>query len=155
MIWGGSIARRLVVVGMCCLTVLGAAPRLDCHCPDRACQVSCESGLPGSCCVATAEKEPTTPQHACCCHCNRPASQPQGDNPIARRTPCHCDMQVVRDAQLPVVRNAGHMTSPLVAWIPADDVCLVLSRPVPHGDRSLINGLPPDDPVSRAQILRL
>jgi hypothetical protein len=64
-------------------------------------------------------------------------------------------MQVVRDAQLPVVRNTGHTTTTLVAWIPADDVSLVLSRPVPHGDRSLFNGLPPDDPVSRAQILRL
>lgn len=155
MIWGGSIARRVVAVGMCCLTMLGAAPRLDCHCPDRACQVSCESGLPGSCCAAATKSKPTTAQHACCPRCNRPASQSPGESPVVHRTHCHCDMQVVRDAQLPVVCNAGHVTSPLVAWIPADDVSPVLSRLVLHGDRSLFNGLPADDPVSRAQILRL
>jgi hypothetical protein len=135
----GLLLRRLVVVGMCCLTVLGAAPRLNCLCPSLACQAACESGL------GALQQD-----QSCCCH--HEADEPTDGGPNAAG--CQCDWRVSQDQIAPAVR-ADAPQQPLVCWLsPAND-SLTSGPRWSQDDLALASGLPPDDPVSRAQILRL
>src|SRR5262245_10492576 len=91
MIPSSSVARWLVVVGMSCLTMLGAAPRLVCPCPNRSCQLVCEQPLAH---VFTAVDADCADPPACCCHHDRPADKPEHGQAL-RSTVCHCQMQLV------------------------------------------------------------
>ena len=152
MIPSGFIARWIVAVGMCCLTVLGAAPRLNCLCPDGQCQMACEQPLANQVCAAVIEPD----QHpSCCCH-HEPRPVPNSDDvPVWHNSGCHCQMHVVQSELTPVVRNDGKLPLPVALWLASDHLSLSLGRAESRPDRSHFTGLPPDDPVSRAQILRL
>jgi len=147
----GFIARWFVAVGMCCLTVLGAAPRLDCLCPDLACQSACEQPLAGILGEGAVECDQ---QPACCCHHEERSPQPD-NGPACHNSGCHCEMQVVQDERTLAVRNDGKLPPPSVLWLASDTLTSELTDPELRLDRSLFTGLPPDDPVSRAQILRI
>ena len=152
MIPSGFIARWIVAVGMCCLTVLGAAPRLDCLCPDGQCQLACEQPLADQICPAVSEAD----QHpSCCCHHEPQPAPNSDDSPVWHKSGCHCQMQVVQNELSPAVRNDGKLPPTVPLWLASDRLALSLSRPELRSDRSQFTGLPPDDPVSRAQILRL
>jgi hypothetical protein len=137
----GLFLRRLLVGGMCCLSVVGAAPRLDCLCPIAECQVACESGL-----VAPPQDKP------CCCR--HGADAPQSGGSAAKPAGCPCDLHLKQGHVTPVVQ-ADAPPQPLVCWLdPASDSSV--SGPQGwHECRTISSGLPPDDPVSRAQILRI
>ena len=142
-----SISRRVFAIGMSCVIVVGTAPRLDCLCPDIACQFGCEHLLAGP----KAETPPAKP--ACCCnHSQKPV--PPVNGLAAGDSGCHCDMQVVQEKS-PLARQPNQESTPQVLWLAADELTLSQSRPELRPGRSLFTGLPPDDPVSRAQILRL
>jgi len=64
-------------------------------------------------------------------------------------------MQVVQDERMLAVRNDGKLPPPSVLWLASDTLTSELTDPELRLDRSLFTSLPPDDPVSRAQILRL
>jgi hypothetical protein len=152
MISSGFIARWIVAVGMCCLTVLGAAPRLDCLCANAQCQMACEHPLASSVCAPVSESDQRA---SCCCH-HEPKPAPKSDDvPVWHNSGCHCQMHVDQSELTPVVRNDGKLPPPVVLWLASDRLTLSLSRPELRINRSRITGLPPDDPVSRAQILRL
>ena len=137
----GLFLRRLLAGGMCCLTVLGAAPRLDCLCPIAECQVACELGL-----VAPPQDKP------CCCH--HGADAPKTSGCETGPAGCPCDLHLRQDHVTPVVQDDAPQ-QPLVCWLdPASDS--LASAPRWRQDcRTIASSLPPDDPVSRAQILRI
>jgi hypothetical protein len=138
----GLFSRRILAVGMCCLTMLGAAPRLDCLCASVACQTACESAM----LVTRPHDQP------CCCH--HDTETPTNGAPEAAPIGCHCDLQVSQDHVAPVVRDDAPQP-PLVLWLsPASDLLTSMGQGV-HDDLAFSSGLPPDDPVSRAQILRI
>lgn len=138
----GLLLQRFLTVGMCCLTVLGAAPRLDCLCVSVACQTACESAT-----LVTAPHD-----KSCCCH--RDERIPTSDAPEAKPTDCHCDMQVSQEQVAPVVRDDAPQP-PLVFWLCPATSTLTSGRQWLQDCLAIASGLPPDDPVSRAQILRL
>ena len=147
MVLAPSISRRLAAIGMSCLIVVGTAPRVDCLCPEIACQFDCEHFFAGR----ATQTEPA--KAACCCnHAQEPA--PPVDGLAAGDSGCHCDMQVVQEKS-PLARQPDQESTAQVLWLAADELTLSLARPELRCDRSLFTGLPPDDPVSRAQILRL
>ena len=137
----GLFLRRFFALGMCCLTVLGAAPRLDCLCPSVACQVACESGI-----VAPLQDKP------CCCQ--HGADAPNRGGREASPAGCPCDWQLTQDHATLVVQDDAPQQPP-VCWLnPASDS--LASGPQWWQEcRTIASSLPPDDPVSRAQILRL
>ena len=147
----GFTTRWIAVVGMCCLTLLGAAPRIDCLCPDGACQLACEQLLAPLLDEAAAE---CAEKPVCCCHHDQSLPQSSGE-PAIQASGCHCDLQVVQDQSSPAARNDGKLPPPLVIWLASDDGASTASGPARPLDRHFFTGLPPDDPVSRAQILRL
>jgi len=152
MIPSGCVARWTVAVGMCCLTVVGAAPRVDCLCPDGQCQMACEQPLADRVCAVVGESDQ---QPSCCCH-HEPKPAPKSDGaPVCHKSGCHCQMHVVQNDLSPAVRNDGKLPPPIAWWLTGDRLTLSLSRLELRPDRSDFTGLPPDDPVSRAQILRL
>jgi hypothetical protein len=62
---------------------------------------------------------------------------------------------VIQSELSPAVRYDGKLPPPVPMWLTSDCLSISLSRPELRPDRSRFTGLPPDDPVSRAQILRL
>jgi hypothetical protein len=93
-------------------------------------------------------------QPACCCHRKEHSPQP-GDGPACHRSGCHCEMQVVQAKLTLAAVNDGKLPPPSVLWLASDPLVPFLTQPELRTDRSLLSGHPPDDPVSRAQILRL
>ena len=138
----GLFLRRFLAAGMCCLTVLGAAPRLDCLCASAACQVACESGL----LVAAAHEK------SCCCH--HAADTPKNGESEAKSAGCQCDLHLTQDHVSPVVRDDAPQ-QPLVLWLSPASVSLASGTQWRQDCRTIASVLPPDDPVSRAQILRI
>jgi hypothetical protein len=148
----GCIARWIVAVGMCCLTALGAAPRLDCLCPNAQCQMACKQPLANNVCAPVSESDQ---QLTCCCH-HEPKPAPKSDDvPVWHNSGCHCQMHVVQNELLSAVRIDGKLPPPVAQWLASDHLSLSLCRAELRPDRSQFTGLPPDDPVSRAQILRI
>jgi hypothetical protein len=149
MISSGTMARWFAFVGMSCLTVLGAAPRLDCLCADQSCQIACEQPLahvlPGAPCAS----EP-----ACCCHQDQPAPEPD-HGPALEPAGCHCQMQIVGTKLSAPERVAAKQPLLQTSWLHGDALELAAAQTAPTFRYGRFAGLPPDDPVSRAQILRL
>ena len=144
------IPRPFAAIGMCCLIVFGSAPRIDCLCPDSVCQFSCEFMFSQATNVSKREHKP-----ACCCNHEAQPVPNSGDGPTWHNAGCDCQMHVVRCELAPAVRNDGKLPPPVALWLASDRLALSLSRPGLRPDRSQFTGLAPDDPVSRAQILRL
>ena len=150
MISSGIPIRWLTAVGMSCLTVLNAAPRLDCLCPDRTCQIACELAFP----AAPVADLNCAAERACCCH-HKPASAPSDDDSACRSSGCRCQMQVVLESTTPAVCSEGRQPLHLTGWLADFGLLSYLGHAEPHGEPGYVSDLPPDDPVSRAQILRL
>lgn len=150
MIPSAFVARWLVVVGMSCLTVLGAAPRLDCLCPNRSCQLVCEQPLTAvpAAAVECAEQRP------CCCR-HQPAAPQSDQDPACRSSGCHCQMQVVLTEMTPAVRTEGKQPLLPTGWLSGDTQLSLSGQAEPSRELGHFTDLPPDDPVSHAQILRL
>ena len=157
MIQCGILARWFAFVGMSCLTVLGAAPRLDCLCPNRSCQVACEQPLAH---VLPAADSDCISEPACCCRSDQPAAESDHDavpdhGPALEPVGCRCQMQIAGTNLSAPERVAAKQPLSQTSWLNGDVVGLAAAQSAPSCLHGRFTGLPPDDPVSRAQILRL
>lgn len=145
------LARWFAFVGMSCLTVLGAAPRLDCLCPDRSCQIDCERPLAH---VLPAADSNCIGEPACCCRRDQPNPAPDCA-PALEPEGCHCQILIVGTELSAPERVAAKQPLAQTSWLNGDVVELAAAQSAPSCMHGRFTGLPPDDPVSRAQILRL
>jgi len=143
-----QIPRKFSAAVLCCLVLVGGLPRAWCLCPDAECRAACDAGLGP---LATAAEE-----HAGCPHCRCHQKEQDGgsDQPGFSASQCPCSMHVAQ-AVLPSAGRDVEMPTASIAWLAPAEVEQGLSVSAERVDRSRLLQLPPDDPVSRAQILRL
>ena len=147
MISSGIVARWFAFVGMSCLTVLGAAPRLDCLCADQSCQIACEQPLAHV--LPTADSDCSS-ERACCCHHDQPAPEP-AHGPALEPAGCHCPMQIVGTKLSAPERVAAKQPLSQTSWLNGDELELAAAQTAPTFRYGRFTGLPPDDPVSRGK----
>jgi hypothetical protein len=146
-----SIPNRSFVLALCGLVLVGSMPRVGCICASGEFCVDCSTNANCTPSAVGAKTEPT-----CCCCETAPAVARHGaesKGPALDRCPC---IKVV--TQLPITsasRQPFECQSPLVSWLPGHEDLLELSRAADSLALAAGDHLPPDDPVSRAQILRL
>jgi hypothetical protein len=143
----GSISRWLSTGGLCCLMVVGGLPRSWCLCPEEACRIACDSRA-NVLALAGARDDSS----GCRC-CDKPADSGPGTPQIAG-TACACQVQVTQVVLVTAGRDAQVKAESPALWVATAEHSLLAGA-----DRTVLAspvfGPPPDDPVSRAQILRL
>jgi hypothetical protein len=146
-----QIPRRFSAAALCCLLLVGGLPRMWCLCPDADCRAACNAGA--------APLAPEHSQPACCPRCaSQPSEQGETDGNLPGFSGSECPCQVlVAQLVLPSAPRAVEMTAASVQWLARGDAGQQLrpGRSAEHSISAVVINLPPDDPVSRAQILRL
>ena len=153
MMFGGMISRWFSMGGLCCLVVLGGLPRAWCLCPDAACRLACDTRS-----NLLAATMPSKSAPACCC-CDR--SQPAANLPAELPSPhcaaadCACEMHVTQLVLVAADRDVQSESARPAIWMASTDVAALVRNLSEAAAPAAKVALPPDDPVTRAQILRL
>lgn len=152
MFLGSFISRQVSVGGLCCLMVISGLPRSWCLCPDEACRTACNARSNPLAVPAPSE---STPAECCCCEQAARTDEAPADALHLARNQCACQMHVTQLVLLKADRDIQSEAFPLVLWVAS--ATLDPSLGDLHHDTlaNLLAGLPPDNPVTRAQILRL
>lgn len=142
-----SITDRLLALALCGLAAVGGMPRLGCLCTNAA---ACDACRQATCTVCSSSH---VMQHQCCCQ--KQDQEPPASDGMSCRVPggCNCEKfteQTVLTAVKRDVTGATNHAQPV-----ATEPFRTLNRARSAPECVLLCHLPPDDPVSRCQILRL
>ena len=140
--------RKFSAAALCCLVLVGGLPRAWCLCPDAECRAACDAGLGP---LAIAAEEPAGCPH---CRCHQKVQDAGGQQPGFSASQCPCPMHVAQ-VVLPSAGRDIEGPTAAIAWLATDEVERGLSASAERIHRATFLERPPDDPVSRAQILRL
>ena len=147
---GSSIlvnVRKYLAVGIAALMVVGGSPRAGCDCQDDACRAACARvGLLPI--VATSSK-----QMSCACCCHEVANLVPHPMAWVDSSVCHCQKFFERVELLSAPRPI-ELYGDFTNQEPSAETFGVRRLVLPIAWTSPPT-LPPDDPVSRAQILRI
>ncbi len=143
--------RKPISLTLAGLMLAGGVPRLVCVCLSAECRATCE--LNGF--NYFAQRKHAAQSQGCCC-CKENVETASGD-PTVAADPCgrQCETIVKHTELSPTPRATELGASPLVTWLATSE-----GFPPQHqrsfvGDWDSPLRVPPDDPVSRAQILRI
>jgi hypothetical protein len=141
--------RKLLSSAFAALMVMGGTPRIECACPNAECRAACaQRGFS----VAVVPIRGEEPRCSCCCAPLATGPQTTSDASISS---CRCETFVKRTGLLSSPSGSTSKSDLAVAWQPTSDVSgnYLLSNLRSAGAPPF--RLPPADPVTRAQILRL
>jgi hypothetical protein len=145
------IPRPLLALVLCGLVIVGGVPQIGCICPSGEYCLECPDcpqlfGIWGS--------APQSFRECCCCEKRTDAAQQDHGIRVANSDRCSCEKFATQTVISNPPRTAA-VKSIVVTWVPAQPYGLVLGHVDGPQPVSLEDRIPPDSPVSRAQILRL
>jgi hypothetical protein len=143
--------RRSISLTLAGLMLVGGVPRIVCVCLSTECVTACE--LNGFNFFAPRKHAAQT-QGCCCCKENVEAAS--GD-PAVAADPCgrQCETIVKHTELSPTPRATELAASPSVTWLATPEGFPLQHQRIFVRDWTSPLRVPPDDPVSRAQILRI